>query len=163
MTRSRIMALALAALLLTGCRGATGADSVSTGNFGPDELVECRVLGGKTVYFEYSDGHGASSTGVQEGIPKAGRAAGVGETMAAPGGGAKAERERRATLRANGWDDKSIQDLVSLGDDYEMAAATGFDGTQEEFNARRRQIQTRLQAMPSCLDEARGKGAASEG
>jgi hypothetical protein len=150
------LAALVVAVTLSGCLGGVAVEeSVGTDDFGPEELVECRVLGGNTVYTEYSDGEGSSSKGVQEGIPKGKRHSAIGETTIETN--PRKLRAQKAELRANGWDDDSIRDLVALGDDYEMARSSGFTGSEAEFNARKRELQARLERMPSCLEEARGK------
>jgi hypothetical protein len=130
-------------------------DSIGSGELGPQDLVECRVLGGNRVYTEYSDGEGGGSRGVQDGIPKGKRHSAIGETTLETN--PRKLRAQKAELRANGWDEDSISALVSLPEDYEMATDTGFKGSEAEFNARKRELQARLERMPSCLEEARGK------
>ena len=155
MNRTGLLAVAVAMFVLTGCWGVAVDSSVSTGDFGPEDLVECRVLGGNSVYVEYSDGQGGSSRSVDQGIPKGRKSGAMGETSVEAN--PRKMRAKTAELRKNGWDDKSIEDLITLPDDYEMATNLGFDGSEAEFDARQRELQARLERMPSCLDEARGE------
>ena len=156
MSNRRVAALVLAAIALSGCwvaEESVGGGGVGTAEFGAGKLVECRVLGGKTVFVEWADGEGGRSTTVQRGIPKGSNPGAFAETQIGPG--PKKRRAEQRELRANGWDPASVRDLLELPDDYEMASATGFKGSEAEFTARKRELQARLERMPSCLDEAR--------
>ena len=155
MNRTGLLALLFAVLALSGCIGGVVEDSIGSNDFGPDEMVECRELGRNSVYVEYSDGQGGGTRGVEQGIPKGKRGSAIAQTTVETN--QRKMRAQKAELRANGWDDKSIDELVTLPDDYEMARNFEFKGSEAEFNARKRELEARLQRMPSCLEEARGK------
>ena len=155
MSRSGLWVFLVMVPALSGCWGVAVEDSVSTADFGPEDLVECRVLGGNRVYVEYADGEGGGSRSIDQGIPKGRRSGAMGETTIETN--LKKMRAQKAELRKNGWDEKSLDELVTLPDDYEMATNFGFKGSEAQFNARKRELQAKLERMPSCLAQARGE------
>ena len=113
------------------------------------DLAECRKLGGKAVYVEYRRDSASTRTIVQ-GVPRAGDG---------PAAGMEVQIETRATkkaMRANGWDEAAVYDLVSLSPDNEFAREQGDEATDAELEARRQAVRDKLEKMASCLDEARG-------
>ena len=138
-------AVALAALAVSGCGGSGG---VGSDDFQAGDVVTCRRLGGDAVFVEYANDGGGSKTVVQ-GLPGGGeadsrRAEGVAESAAT-----------KKARRANGWDDKTVRELIQMPDDNDFARNFGFEGTDAQIDAKRRSLREHLERMPSCLDEAR--------
>ncbi|HVM21443.1 MAG TPA: hypothetical protein VM307_15905 [Egibacteraceae bacterium] len=135
-TRLVVAVCSAGALALTGC---VGSDSVSTGDFGAQDLAECRLLGGGWRYVEHRK-DGSSMSTVRHGNND-------GE-LGMPSG--KRLRRSRARAAANGWDEEAIDTLLRLPDDNEMARNFGFEGSDAELDALRQRFRDRLEAMPTC-------------
>jgi hypothetical protein len=135
--------LALAALVVGGC----GGETVGMADMGGGDLKTCRRLGGEAVFVEYEK-DGSKTTTVVQGVPEG--EAGLHSDLSLE------TRKTKKALRANGWTDKAINDLISMPDDNEMARNFGYEGTDAQLDAKRRSLHELLDRMPSCLDEARG-------
>ena len=149
----RISVLVVLAVIAGGCGG--GTEVIAGAEVGGGELVTCRKLGGEAVFVEYENGDGGTTATVVQGVPEPGDG----------GGGMELEVESKATkkaMRANGWSERAVNDLISLPDDNEMARNFGYEGTDEELDGRRRSVNALLETMPSCLVDARGAGASGE-
>ena len=143
-------AAAAAMCAAVGCGFVTGSDSVSTGDFSSADMVECRKLGGGSVFVEYEK-DGAGSSTVVEGVPKPGEMAGMSAES-----GATNPRKRKAQ-RANGWTEQDVTDLITMPDDNEMARNFGWEGQSDaQIDARRAELRAKLDRMPSCLEQAQG-------
>ena len=158
----RGVAVAMLMLTLAGCGLVVGSGSVGTSDFTSADLVECRELGPGKVFVEYAN-EGSGSTGVVGKVPAPGENAGSAELSGEEIGGSDRKQRQKARraekeLRANGWTEKDISDVVTLPDDNEMARNFGWEGQSDaQIDARRAELRAKLDRMPSCLDKARGE------
>ena len=155
----------VAAVLVLAVSGCSGGGEVSSGDFTSADLVECRKLGPGKVFVEYAkdDGDGTeSSTTVVNKVPDPGENAASGELSGeaidgSPRKHRKKARQAEKKLRANGWTEQDINDVITLPDDNEMARNFGWEGQSDaQIDGRRRQLRAMLDRMPSCLEQARG-------
>ena len=152
---------AVLVLTLSGCGFLVRSDSVGSSDFTSADLIECRELGPGKIFVEYENDGGGSTTVVNK-VPEPGENAASGALSGEVIGGSPRKQRQKArraekALRANGWTEKDINDVITLPDDNEMARNFGWEGqTDAEIDGRRRQLRAMLDRMPSCLEQARG-------
>lgn len=143
-------AILLVLTVLSACTGGPNSGNadavrqaqVGTGDFGPDDLVECRELGGGWRYADYG---GLTTTGL-------GRLQDGGISAGGPPEGITYE-ESVALREEQGWDEQAVAALGLLKEEsYEFALDQGFVGTEEEFEGVKREIRALLDSMPRCAD-----------
>ena len=153
---------AVVVLALSGCGLVVRSDGVGSSDFTSADLIECRKLGPGKVFVEYEK-DGAGSTTVVGRVPGVGERSGnsgelSGEISGNPGEARKQRRKAVKALRANGWSEKDVHDVITLPDDNEMARNFGWEGQSDaQIDARRAELRAKLDRMPSCLAQARGE------
>lgn len=153
---------AVVVLTLSGCGLVVRSDSVGSSDFTSADLVECRKLGPGKVFVEYENDDSGSTT-VLSRVPRPGQNAASGELSGEEIGGSGRKQRQRARqaekeLRANGWTEKDVHDVITMPDDNEMARNFGWEGQSDaQIDARRAELRAKLDRMPSCLDQARGE------
>jgi hypothetical protein len=152
----------LALVLAAGCGQGSGPASLPAGAEDPNDQTgvqevaatpppvdECRELGGGWQWHGTRE-HGTASVGLEADEHSFDEETGEATISGAPMDNDEFA-ERVAEREAAGWPQKRIHQLDYVGLDYERAVEWfHYDGTRDDYEQERDQIETLLDEMPPC-------------